>query len=100
MSTRLHALLSSLTRTRKPLAKNPKQGRRGIVIEVLEARIAPAVTVVAVPPTLSVDTDGDGLADPGDRLHYTVTVSNNTGSPLTNLTFQDLINDPNLSLVN
>lgn len=71
------------------------------MVEPLETRIAPAVGLTVTPglTTLSVDADGDGVADPGDRLHYTVTIANVSGAPITGITFQDIINDPNLTLV-
>lgn len=79
-------------RTPKATKKDPKW------IEALEARIAPAVTVINV-DSLVFDADGDGLADPGDRIHYQVTVQNTGPGSIGGLTFQDIINDSNLTLV-
>ncbi len=47
--------------------------------------------------TLVVDNDGDGRADPGDTLRYTITVTN-TGAEATSVSLDDLI-QPNLAVV-
>ncbi len=47
---------------------------------------------------LIIDVDGDGVADPGDTIHYTVTVTNNSGFTALNVVFEDCFH-PNLSLV-
>jgi uncharacterized repeat protein (TIGR01451 family) len=39
--------------------------------------------------TLQIDVDGDGLADPGDTIRYTVTVTNPSGQTATGVTFAD-----------
>jgi uncharacterized repeat protein (TIGR01451 family) len=44
------------------------------------------------------DVDGDGVADPGDTLRYTVTVTNGTGTNCTNVVFTDTV-DANTTLV-
>ena len=69
-------------------------------VERLESRVllSANITVVNV-DSLAVDGDSDGVADPGDQIHYTVTVQNTGDAPATNLTFSEIINDPNLTLV-
>lgn len=47
--------------------------------------------------TLLIDNDGDGRADPGDTLRYTITITN-TGSEATSVNLDDLI-QPNLTVV-
>ncbi|MBI2566042.1 MAG: DUF11 domain-containing protein [Candidatus Schekmanbacteria bacterium] len=67
----------------------------------------PTVTPVTVAPTLLVDkavsladdVDGDGIASPGDILHYTVTIRNSGNGPATNVVFTDEP-DPNTVLTN
>ena len=49
--------------------------------------------------TLVLDVDGDGFAEAGDRIHYTVTLQNTGDASATNLTFQEIINNPHLTLV-
>ena len=85
-------------RTRKtPHRRNPAAGLRARPrLELLEDRLAPAVTVLNV-DSLVNDLDNDGFADPGDRIHYNVTVS--TTTTITGMTFQEIANDPNLTLV-
>jgi uncharacterized repeat protein (TIGR01451 family) len=74
------------------------------------ATAAPAdATVVAVEgvPSITVDKaavllldgDGDGLAAPGDTLHYTITVSNTGNANTGPITIEDALADPNLELV-
>jgi uncharacterized repeat protein (TIGR01451 family) len=48
---------------------------------------------------LSIDTDLDGLADSGDRIKYTVTITNNDDVAIDNVSFSDTP-DSNTSLVN
>ena len=50
--------------------------------ESLEPRAMLAITAVNV-DSLANDVDGDGVADPGDKIHYTVTVSNTGGADVT-----------------
>ena len=56
----------------------------------------PAIGATKV-DSIFTDTDGDGRADPGDVLQYTVTIGNG-GSQATGVRFEDIINDPNLTL--
>lgn len=71
-----------------------------MAVESLEQRVllAAVITVTNV-DALGIDADGDGVADPGDQIHYTVTVQNTGDASATGLTFQEIINDPNLTLV-
>ncbi len=68
-----------------------------MTVEALEARIAPAATVSLAVSVLN-DLDADGVADPGETLHYTVTITNGA-TPITLTSLSELINDPNLTLV-
>lgn len=58
--------------------------------------VSPAFTAVKV-DALEVDNDGDTRADPGDRVRYTVTLSNG-GGPRAGVDFTDAI-DPQTTLV-
>src|SRR5206468_2592937 len=44
------------------------------------------------------DTNGNGHADPGETLRYTVVVSNSSGADLPGVTFDDTL-DPSATLV-
>ncbi|MEK6259708.1 MAG: VCBS domain-containing protein [Planctomycetota bacterium] len=70
------------------------------MIHQLEPRtlLAAAITASSV-DTLVLDVDGDGFAEAGDQIHYTVTVQNTGDASATNLTFQEIINDPHLTLL-
>ena len=48
--------------------------------------------------TVADDINGNGLADPGDTLQYTVTVTNNGATTAENLAFTDAL-DPNTTLL-
>src|SRR4051812_3553196 len=89
----LFALFRRSARPREAGAKRRPEAR----LVILEARIAPALVINGT-SSFSVDADGDGKGDRGDKIHYTVTVQN-TGADLVGLSFADIINDPNLSLV-
>src|SRR2546425_27994 len=59
-------------------------------------RLAPpvgSVTAVMTSPATLTPTanNGDGKADPGDTINYTVTLGNTTGSDATGLSFNDLL---------
>ncbi|MEQ1862398.1 MAG: SdrD B-like domain-containing protein, partial [Chthoniobacteraceae bacterium] len=96
MIARTAAALESAPR--KTSRKKRRDHRRPLLVEALEARIAPAATVnLAV--NLATDLDADGVPDPGDRLHYTVTVQNTGPGSLSGMSFTELLNDPNLALV-
>ena len=58
--------------------------------------LAPGITATKT-DMIFTDVDGDGRADPGDTLKYTVTI-NNGGTDATGLKFTDTL-DPNLTLV-
>jgi len=69
------------------------------VAEGLESRtLLAAVITVDVTDQLAVDADGDGVADPGDQIRYTVSVQNTGDATATGLTLTELLNDPNLTL--
>jgi len=55
------------------------------------------ITVTKNNPTLSTDTNGNGVVNPGDTLTYTVTVSNGA-TDATGVIFTDVL-DSNLTLV-
>src|SRR5438105_3313008 len=63
------------------------------------APLAPTITATDV-ATVFTDTDGDGRADPGDTLLYTVTISNTAGvgNDATGVSFTDTL-DSKLTLV-
>ena len=58
---------------------------------------APAISATKR-DALLVDNDGDGLADRGDRLQYTVVVSNTGSVDATTVIFSDAL-DANTSLI-
>src|SRR5437868_14425934 len=58
--------------------------------------LAPGVTATNN-DALFTDVDGDGIADPGDTVEYTVTI-NNGGTDATGMIFNDTL-DPNMTLV-
>ncbi len=69
-------------------------------IERLEPRVLLSATLTVVDvDSLAIDADSDGVADPGDQIHYTVTVQNTGDASATNLTIAEIVNDPNLTLV-
>ncbi len=47
---------------------------------------------------LFIDVDGDGQADPGDQIRYTVVIQNNTANDVLNVQLDDCFH-PNLTLV-
>jgi uncharacterized repeat protein (TIGR01451 family) len=49
--------------------------------------------------SLAIDTNGDGVASPGDTLEYTITIANTGNAAAQNVQFNDVVSDPNLSLV-
>ena len=82
----------------EPLDRRAARSSSRSIVEPLEARIAPAVTIVNVDSFLT-DADSDLKGDPGDVIHYTVTVTNTGPGALTGMSFQDIISDPHLTLV-
>jgi uncharacterized repeat protein (TIGR01451 family) len=58
----------------------------------------PAVTATKT-AALAVDQNGNGMADPGDTLAYTVTLVNSGGATATGVVFSDTP-DPNTALIN
>ena len=69
--------------------------RRAVYSSLLNL-VAPTLTASKV-DALFTDVDGDAVADPGDTLQYTVTISA-TGEDATGVTFTDTV-DPNSSFV-
>ena len=67
----------------------------------------PTVTPVQAAPRLEaektdqleVDADGDGFPSPGDTLLYLVTIANAGNAEATEVVYQDLVSDLNLTLV-
>lgn len=81
--------------------RHGRSTRRSVTaIERLEPRILLSATISVVDvDSLVTDADADGVADPGDQIHYTVTVQNTGDASATNLTIAEIINDPNLTQV-
>jgi hypothetical protein len=65
-------------------------------IEAMANLLVPTITATKV-DSIFTDVDGDGRADPGDTLQYTVTI-NNGGTDATGVKFTDTI-DTNTTLV-
>ena len=64
----------------------------------LAAAPAAAAPIISATKTDSfTDVGGDGKADPGQTISYTVTITNTGPDPATNLTFTDTV-DPNTTL--
>jgi uncharacterized repeat protein (TIGR01451 family) len=70
-------------------------GRAFAPAAALAASLAPALTATKVDSF--ADPDGDGKAEPGQTITYTVTVTNN-GADAANVVFNDTV-DPNTTLV-
>ena len=66
------------------------------LISVAAAAALPAITATKV-DALLVDVDGDGKADPGDALRYTVVIRNTGDTDATGVTFADTV-DANTTL--
>src|SRR5262249_17599511 len=68
-------------------------------LELLEDRLTPSVVIGATKDdSLVTDVDGDGRADPGDTLGYTVVISSTGSTDATGVQFADTV-DPNTALV-
>src|SRR5215813_10852070 len=61
--------------------------------------LPPVSVITATKSAMLNDTDGDGKADPGETITYSVTVTNNSGSDVSGLSFMDTI-DPHTTLIN
>src|SRR5688572_5425022 len=95
-------------------AKQPptQHSLRGRLLRLLTILLLPLLAVLMVPAgittaagetatkvdTLINDVDGDGVADPGDTIGYTVTITNGSGIDMTNVVYTDTI-DANTTLV-
>src|SRR5262245_27229163 len=77
--------------------RRPAPNRYRPALESLENRLAPA-TFVAKVDALANDLDGDGGADPGDTLQYTISISNAAQGDFVNANFTDTP-DANTALV-
>lgn len=92
-------LLTRLVKTGKPAAFKQKAGGAPLLGSQMAATanmLAPNVTASLV-DSIFTDVDGDGRADPGDTLQYTLTVNNAT-DPATGMKINVPL-DPNLTLV-
>lgn len=97
----LRGLLPQLNshRVRTSRRRCPRTPFRRALIESLEDRTLLSVNVLATKvDTIAVDVDGDGQADPGDTLQYTVNVSNTGDMDAADVQFNDVL-DPNTTLV-
>jgi hypothetical protein len=84
---------------REPLNKRPAHAESSFFNHLLA--LAPAITATLVDsfPT-GFDVDGDGKADPGDKIRYTATITNGAaGTDALNLHFSDQP-DANTTFVN
>jgi uncharacterized repeat protein (TIGR01451 family) len=81
---------------------NPNNGRNGQdgasglnnYTAAASAAVSPtAAAAIAAQKTVAVvgDVNGNGKADPGDTLQYTILLSNNSGNTLNNVVFTDAI---------
>ncbi len=61
------------------------------------APMAPSLSATKT-DAIFTDVDGDGKADPGDTLEYTVTITNGGPDPATNVQFTDMV-DANTTFV-
>src|SRR5437867_3292735 len=98
---RLIALLALLISNLVPLAAPASISAADLAgTSRASAAPAPAATNIATTKTdaLLVDNDGDGRADSGDTLRYTVAVSNTGTTDATGTVISDTL-DPNTSLV-
>lgn len=59
---------------------------------------SPGTVGVTMTAMLLTDVDGDGAADPGDTLHYTIVAQNTSGATVTGLQLASTV-DPNTTLV-
>lgn len=97
-----HALTRSLSSAYKQTRK--RWGVLPVVLSIALALLivasASAVVMISATKTdaLVVDIDGDGKADPGDTIEYTVVVANSGSTDATGAAFSDTI-DPNTTLV-
>ncbi|MHA3773190.1 Calx-beta domain-containing protein [Verrucomicrobiota bacterium sgz303538] len=101
MSSRHQSRKSFFSRCRHALVTKRSQSpvqRREQGIEPLEARIAPAVTIVGTLQGTINDTDGDGKADVGETIHYTEVIQNTGDTDATLVQVQNAI-DAATSLV-
>jgi uncharacterized repeat protein (TIGR01451 family) len=92
------------------MSKGTRQARtlifRATSVSIL-ALVASSIAVVLAAPNLIVtktaslliDKNGDGLVNPGDRLRYTVRITNAGDTTGANVVFTDTL-DPNTTLVN
>lgn len=69
---------------------NPSDGNQPTTISATAGAGAPALNVQKR-VLLAVDNNGDGLASPGDRLAYAVTIINNGSAATQNARFSDVI---------
>ena len=96
--------MSSIPRHTTPVRSSPRPWHL-LVVVLLALGLASAVTVWAAvnitatkTDTLLTDYDGDGHADPGDTIRYTVAISNSGDTDALNVVFSDTL-DSHTTLV-
>jgi hypothetical protein len=96
---RVIALLALLLSNLAPLVSAPAIAAEGTApADAPQAQPSAANIAATKNDTLLIDSDGDGKADPGDTLRYTVVVSNTGTADATGLVISDTL-DPNTALV-
>ncbi len=96
----LDRLISPDTDKPADASKKPATNDQTILQSQIEQSanlLVPSISANMV-DSVSTDTDGDGRADPGETLQYTVTVSNGGADPATGVKFSDTLST-NLTLV-
>lgn len=70
-----------------------------LALSLLSAAAFAAGGITLTKTDTLIDLDGDGLADPGETIRYTLTIANTNGFPVANLQLLDVL-DANTTLVN
>ena len=78
-----------LVRLSAPVGATIADGEGEIVILNDDSR--PPELAASKTDALAADNDGDTVPSPGDEIEYTITITNDGGSPATGVTLQDLV---------